>query len=157
MVNVLIPLCAQRVCMCVDIRYAAGSTKHSTSLRQTLRKANNQNCCNCMLASCCIVTLAAGILESAAGFSAILHFALLHSCIQHSQVRTLLLQGDAIAGLAAIASANKTRLPEAPLQDSMAARAEQKGLLAMMHHVRLRKRLLIMLAVSAAASQVSLH
>lgn len=66
-----------------------------------------------------------------------------------------LLQGEAIAGLAAIASANKTRLPEAPLQDSMVARAEQKGLLAMMHHARLRKRLLIMLAVSAATSQVS--
>ena len=70
-------------------------------------------------------------------------------------VCSLRLQGDAIAGLAAIASANKTRLPEAPLQDSMAARAEQKGLLAMLHHARLRKRLLIMLAVSAAASQVS--
>lgn len=70
-------------------------------------------------------------------------------------MHALFLQGDAIAGLAAIASANKTRLPETPLQDSMAARAEQKGLLAMMHHARLRKRLLIMLAVSAAASQVS--
>lgn len=78
-------------------------------------------------------------------------------CIQHSPICTLLLQGDAIAGLAAIASANKTRLPEAPLQDSMAARTEQKGLLAMMHHARMRKRLLIMLAVSAAASQVSSH
>ena len=66
----------------------------------------------------------------------------------------LLLQGEAIAGLAAIASANKTRLPETPLQDSMVARAEQKGLLTLMHHARLRKRLLIMLAVSAAASQV---
>lgn len=70
-------------------------------------------------------------------------------------MRSWLLQGDAIAGLAAIASVNKTRLPETPLQDSMAARAEQKGLLAMMHHARLRKRLLIMLAVSAAASQVN--
>ncbi|KAL3156934.1 hypothetical protein ABBQ38_001196 [Trebouxia sp. C0009 RCD-2024] len=63
-------------------------------------------------------------------------------------------KGDAIAGLAAIASANKSRLPEAPLQDSIAAGAEQKGLLAMLHHARLRKRLLIMLTVSAAASQV---
>lgn len=74
-----------------------------------------------------------------------------------SQVPCFTLQGDAVAGLAAIASANKTRLPETPLQDSMCARGEQKGLWALLRHARLRKRLLIMLAASAAASQVSLY
>lgn len=63
-------------------------------------------------------------------------------------------QGEAIAGLAAIASANKTHLPDLPLGDTSAARAEQKGMLVMLHHARLRKRYLIMLAVSACASQV---
>ena len=56
--------------------------------------------------------------------------------------------------MAAIASANKTHLPDLPLGDTTAARAEQKGLLVMLRHARLRKRLLIMLAVSACASQV---
>ncbi|DBA92174.1 TPA: hypothetical protein ACH3X1_015889 [Trebouxia sp. C0004] len=63
-------------------------------------------------------------------------------------------KGEAIAGLAAIASANKTHLPDLPLGNSTAARAEQKGMLVMLRHARLRKRLLIMLAVSACASQV---
>ncbi|KAA6423242.1 MAG: hypothetical protein FRX49_06694 [Trebouxia sp. A1-2] len=63
-------------------------------------------------------------------------------------------KGEAIAGLAAIASANKTHLPDLPLGDTTAARAEQKGLLVMLHHARLRNRLLIMLAISACASQV---
>ena len=63
-------------------------------------------------------------------------------------------QGEAIAGLAAIGSANKTQLPDLPLGDTAAPRAEQKGLLVMLRHARLRKRLLIMLAVSACASQV---
>lgn len=89
--------------------------------------------------------------ESIAGFSAALALS------NDDDVAACWLQGDAIAGLAAIASANKTRLPENPLQDSMAAQAEQKGLLVVMHHARLRKRLLIMLAVSAAASQVGLR
>lgn len=81
----------------------------------------------------------------------LIHVWLLHAWMM---ILSFLMQGDAIAGLAAIASANKSRLPEAPLQDSIAAGAEQKGLLAMLHHARLRKRLLIMLTVSAAASQV---
>lgn len=63
-------------------------------------------------------------------------------------------KGEAIAGLAAIASANKTHLPDLPLGDTTEARAERKGLLVMLRHARLRKRLLIMLAVSACASQV---
>ena len=75
----------------------------------------------------------------------------------HVYGRSLLyFQGEALAGLAAIASANKTRLPDTPLQDSIGARAEQKGLLAMLRHARIRKRLLIMLAASASASQVCL-
>lgn len=62
-----------------------------------------------------------------------------------------------MAALAAIASANRTRLPDQPLADSIAARAEQKGLWVLLSHARLRKRLLIMLAVSACASQVGLQ
>ena len=89
--------------------------------------------------------------ESHAACSRICHD--LTKCILYALRSTM--QGDAVAGLAAIASANKTRLPETPLQDSMGARGEQKGLLALLRHARLRKRLLIMLAASAAASQVS--
>ena len=43
--------------------------------------------------------------------------------------------------LAAIASANKTRLPDVPLADGLAGRAEQKGLLTLLRQGRLRERL----------------
>lgn len=135
--------------MCVDITYAAVSTKHTVSLCLRLHKVNSQTA-ELNVSQLLHCHLAAGTLESVAGFSA-------SPAFSTDKVCALLLQGDAIAGLAAIASANKTRLPEAPLQDSMAARAEQKGLLATMHHARMCKRLLIMLAVSAAASQVGWH
>ncbi|KAK9810056.1 hypothetical protein WJX72_004057 [[Myrmecia] bisecta] len=55
-------------------------------------------------------------------------------------------KGEATSALAAIASLNKTHLPEAPLADPAFQIAQQRGLAEVLMHARLRRRLLVMLA-----------
>ena len=65
------------------------------------------------------------------------------------------LQGEATAVLAAIASTNRTHLPEVPLQEpAVGCSTLQQGLRELLSHSRLRKRLLIMLVVWCCCSQV---
>ena len=65
------------------------------------------------------------------------------------------LQGEATAVLAAIASTNRTHLPEVPLQEPIVGSSTlQQSLRELLGHSRLRKRLLIMLVVWCCCSQV---
>ena len=63
-------------------------------------------------------------------------------------------KGDALAALAAIASRNRTHLPEAPLADASASAAGQRGLLGVAGSARLRRRAALMLCAWCCANAV---
>ena len=54
-------------------------------------------------------------------------------------------QGDATAALAAIASRNRSHLPDAPLADGYAAAAARRGLADILANGRLRRRMALLL------------
>ena len=56
-----------------------------------------------------------------------------------------MLQGDATAALAAIASRNRSHLPDAPLADGYAAAAARRGLADILANGRLRRRMALLL------------
>lgn len=56
-----------------------------------------------------------------------------------------MLQGDATAALAAIASRNRNHLPDAPLADGYAAAAARRGLADILANGRLRRRMALLL------------
>lgn len=67
----------------------------------------------------------------------------------------VLAQGDATAALAAIASRNKTHLPEAPLADAAASVAARRGILDILGNARLRRRIVLILYTSCFVNMVS--
>ena len=64
-------------------------------------------------------------------------------------------QGEALASLAAIASQNKTHLPEAPLAETSVQTGLKATLADVVGHGRLRKRLVVMMYAWCCVSQVS--
>ncbi|CAL5219317.1 g1126 [Coccomyxa viridis] len=60
-------------------------------------------------------------------------------------------KGDATAALAAIASRNRGHLPEAPLADASASVAAQRGLADVLSNARLRRRLVLAMAMWCCA------
>ncbi|EIE25628.1 hypothetical protein COCSUDRAFT_83635 [Coccomyxa subellipsoidea C-169] len=66
-------------------------------------------------------------------------------------------KGDATAALAAIASRNKTHLPEAPLADAAASVAARRGLLDILGNARLRRRIVLILYTSCFVNMVAQH
>lgn len=67
----------------------------------------------------------------------------------------LVVQGDAMAALAAIASRNRTHLPDAPLADAGAALAARRGIMDILSHARLRRRIVLMLFTWCSVTMVS--
>ena len=63
-------------------------------------------------------------------------------------------QGDATAALAAIASRNRSHLPDAPLADGYAAVAARRGLADIAANGRLRRRAALLLLAWLSASLV---
>lgn len=72
-------------------------------------------------------------------------------------MRDVCAQGDATAALAAIASRNRTHLPEAPLADASATVAAQRGLADVVGNARLRRRFVLMMAMWGSAFLVCAH
>jgi hypothetical protein len=66
-------------------------------------------------------------------------------------------QGDATAALAAIASRNRTHLPEAPLADAGATLAARRGLVDILSQNRLRRRTILMLITWLSVNLVRVH
>ena len=66
------------------------------------------------------------------------------------------LQGEAAAGLAAIASLNKTHLPEAPLADMGLALAALRPISDAFAHARLQRRILLLLLSACGLALVCL-
>ncbi len=64
------------------------------------------------------------------------------------------MKGDATAALAALASRNRGHLPEAPLADASASVAAQRGLSDVLSNARLRRRLILVMAMWCCAFMV---